>query len=103
MNSGKNLTKALALLLVLIPLSSMLAVAALSDGATVYNNYCASCHRLGTSTHPGPRPTCSKSAKVGSYYTAGASGHKGVTLSSTQITDLKAFVDNLTTTSPRQR
>jgi mono/diheme cytochrome c family protein len=101
MNSGKNLTKALALLLALIPLSSLLAIAALSDGATVYDTNCARCHRLGTYDTSGSAPDLlGKSATVASYYTAGVSGHKGITLSGTQLTDLKTFVDNPTTAPP---
>jgi mono/diheme cytochrome c family protein len=89
-----NMVKALPVLLALL-LSVLCAVAVLADGATVYNSYCASCHRLGTYDTTGSAPDLlGKGSAVGGKYTAAASGHKGITLTAADINDLKSFLDN---------
>ncbi len=98
MNPGKKLVNALSILLVLLPLSVLLAVVAFADGASVYNSNCAGCHRLGTYDTSGSAPDLlGKGSLVDSYYKAGVSGHQGKTLTATNITELKAFLNNPTT------
>ncbi len=98
MNSGKKLLVSLSFLPLILLLSSLLAFA---DGAGVYTSNCARCHRLGTYDTSGSAPDLlGKGSSVDSYYKAGVSGHKSVTLTATNITELKAFLNNPTTSSP---
>lgn len=61
-------------------------------GKTVYDARCASCHRLGTYDAAGSAPNLSGGgSKVSGKYTAGVSGHKGITLTATDINNLKTF------------
>ncbi len=62
-----------------------------SAGQTVFTVNCVACHSL---TGASLMNLSAKSALVSSKFpTAGASGHKGITLSSTQIADLKAYLN----------
>lgn len=97
MNSGKKLLRALSFLSLTLLLSTLFASAALADGASVYTSNCASCHRLGTVDTSGSAPNLlGKGSSVDSYYKAGVAGHKGVTLTATNITELKAYLNNPT-------
>lgn len=101
MNSGKKQLKSLSFLLLLVTMSSLFAAAVFADGATVYNSNCAGCHRLGTVDTSGSAPDLrGKGTLVDSYFKAGASGHKSITLTATNITELKTFINNPTTTTP---
>jgi mono/diheme cytochrome c family protein len=63
-------------------------------GKVVYDNNCSGCHRLGTYDTAGSAPNLAGSgSKVSSKFTAGVSGHKSITLSATQITDVMQFLD----------
>jgi mono/diheme cytochrome c family protein len=100
MNSGKKLIRSLPVLSLLMLLSSLFAATAFADGASVYNSNCASCHRLGTYDTTGSDPNLlGKGSQVSSYYSPGVSGHKGRTLTATNITELAAFLNNPTTTT----
>jgi mono/diheme cytochrome c family protein len=70
-----------------------------NERKAVYDSSCAGCHRMGTYDTSGSAPDLYQSTRIDSYYTAGVSGHKGVTLSATDISNLKTFVG---TSSPRQ-
>jgi mono/diheme cytochrome c family protein len=99
MKSGKKLKKALLLLPVLIAVPAYFASAALT-GQQVYDQYCAGCHKLGTYDTSGTPDLLGKGSLVSSKYTAGQSGHKGITLSSSDITNVAAFLNNPTTSAP---
>jgi len=101
MNSGKKLLSYLSFLSLSLMLSSLFAAsAALADGASVYTSNCGGCHRLGTYDTSGSAPDLlGKSSLIDSYYRAGVSGHKGITLTATNISELKTFITNPTTTS----
>jgi len=99
MKSGKTLLKALWLLPVLIAVPAYFASAALT-GQQVYDQYCAGCHKLGTYDTSGSPDLLGKGSGVSSRYTAGQSGHKGVTLTSSDITNVAAFLNNPTVTAP---
>lgn len=99
MNSGKKLIKALWLLPLLLAVPAYFASAALT-GQQVYDQYCASCHRLGTYDTSGSPELLGKGSGVSGKYTAGQSGHKGVTLTSSDITNVAAFLNNPTVTAP---
>lgn len=63
-------------------------------GKTVYDTQCSGCHRLGSYDASGSAPNLSGAgSKIGSKYTAGVSGHKGKTLTATEIANLKTFVN----------
>jgi mono/diheme cytochrome c family protein len=100
MNSGKKLFRTLQITLSMLLLSGLFAAAVFADGKAVYDQNCASCHRLGTYDTSGSAPNLlGKGSSIDSYYKAGVSGHKGITLSSTNITELKTFINNPTTTT----
>jgi mono/diheme cytochrome c family protein len=97
MNSGKKPIRSLPFLSLLLLLSCLFAATAFADGASVYSSNCAGCHRLGTVDTSGSAPNLlGKGSAVDSYYKSGVSGHKGVTLTSTNITELKAYINNPT-------
>ncbi len=63
-------------------------------GKTVYDTQCSGCHRLGSYDTSGSAPNLSGAgSKISGKYTAGVSGHKGKTLTSTEIANLKTFVN----------
>ncbi len=100
MNPGKKLKIALWLLPALLAVPAMFASAALT-GQQVYDQYCAGCHRLGSYDTSGTAPDLlGKGSLVGSKYTAGVSGHKGITLTASDITNVSSFLNNPTTTAP---
>jgi cytochrome c5 len=69
-------------------------VAPVPPGKAVYDNNCKRCHRLGSYDTSGGDPNLAgDGSKVDGKFTAGRSGHKNITLSAQQITDLKAFLD----------
>jgi len=70
-----------------------------TTGKALYDADCAGCHRLGSYDTTGSAPDLYQSTRVDSYYSAGSSGHKGLTLSATDISNLKAFLNNPTGTS----
>uniref|UniRef100_UPI0037870B45 Lipoprotein cytochrome c n=1 Tax=Geobacter sulfurreducens (strain ATCC 51573 / DSM 12127 / PCA) TaxID=243231 RepID=UPI0037870B45 len=73
-----------------------LAVAAdgVDPGKTVYDSRCASCHRLGTYDASGSAPNLSRAGtKIDGKFTAGVSGHKGITLTAADLANLKTFVN----------
>jgi len=81
-------------------LSITIAAATTVSGATVYNNRCASCHRLGTYDTSGSAPNLlGDGSRVDSYYTAGRSGHQGITLTAAEISAVKSFINNPPSTS----
>lgn len=98
MNSGKKLIRALWLLPALIAATAYLATAALT-GQQVYDQKCAGCHKLGTYDASGSPDLLGDGSKVSGKYTAGRSGHKGITLTSSDITNVSAFLNNPTVTS----
>ena len=99
MKSGKKLIKSLWLLPVLLAVPAYFASAALT-GQQVYDQYCAGCHKLGTYDSSGSPDLIGDGSKVSGKYTAGVSGHKGITLSASDITNVSAFLNNPTTTVP---
>ena len=99
MKSGNKLIKALWLLPALLALPAYFASAALT-GQQVYDQYCASCHKLGTYDSSGSPDLIGDGSKVSGKYTAGVSGHKGITLTSSDITTVSAFLNNPVTTAP---
>ena len=63
-------------------------------GKTVYDTQCSGCHRLGSYDASGSAPNLSGAgSKISGKYTAGVSGHKGKTLTATEIANLKTFVN----------
>ncbi|NVN93216.1 MAG: putative Ig domain-containing protein [Desulfuromonadales bacterium] len=97
MKSGKKLLRSLSFLSLLLILSSLFAAAAFADGASVYSSNCASCHRLGTYDTSGSAPDLlAKGSLISSYFTAGVSSHKSITLTAANITDITAFINNPT-------
>jgi hypothetical protein len=71
-----------------------------TTGQAVYDSNCAGCHRLGTYDTTGSAPNLyGDGSKVSEKYKAGVSGHKGITLSSTQISNLVTFLNNPTSSS----
>lgn len=63
-------------------------------GKAVYDGFCAGCHSLGSYDAAGSPNLSSKGALVnGKFPTAGVAGHKGITLSVTQRTDVSAFLN----------
>ena len=66
-----------------------------TTGQAVYDTNCAGCHLLGTYDAAGSAPNLSgKGSLVTSKFpTAGAAGHKGITLTATQISDVQAFLN----------
>lgn len=64
-------------------------------GKAVYDANCAGCHSLGTYDAAGSAPNLSGAGTLISakFPAAGVSGHKGITLSATNLTDIKAFVN----------
>jgi mono/diheme cytochrome c family protein len=63
-------------------------------GQAIYDNYCAGCHRLGTYDSSGSADNLSgEGSEVNSKYTAGSSGHKSITLSASDISSLKTFLN----------
>ena len=63
-------------------------------GKTVYDSKCAGCHRVGTYDASGSAPNLSKAGtKVDGKYTAGVSGHKSITLTATEIANIKTFLN----------
>ncbi|MRR34719.1 hypothetical protein EG829_08480, partial [bacterium] len=98
MKSGKKLLKALWLLPVLIAVPAYFASAALT-GQQVYDQYCGGCHKLGTYDSSGSPDLIGDGSKVSGKYTAGQSGHKSITLSSSDITNVSAFLNNPTVTA----
>jgi len=99
MKSGNKLIKALWLLPALLAIPAYFASAALT-GQQVYDQYCASCHKLGSYDSSGSPDLIGDGSKVSGKYTAGSSGHKGITLTSSDITTVSAFLNNPTTTAP---
>ncbi|MHC1698686.1 MAG: cytochrome c, partial [Geobacteraceae bacterium] len=71
-----------------------------TTGQATYDSSCSSCHRMGTYDTSGTAPNLYQTTRVDSYYTAGVSGHKGVTLTSTEIANLKSFFGTTTTPAP---
>jgi len=101
MNSGKKLLRSFSFLPLLLMLSSLFAAAAFADGASVYTSNCAGCHRLGSYDSSGSAPDLlGKGSLIDSYYRAGVSGHKSITLTATNISELKTFINSPTTTTP---
>jgi mono/diheme cytochrome c family protein len=67
-----------------------------SAGEVVYDQRCAGCHSLGGYDTSGSPNLSGNAAGVDAEYpNPGAAGHKGVTLSATQITDLKTFIASI--------
>jgi len=71
-----------------------------TTGQAKYDSSCASCHRMGTYDTSGSAPNLYQTTRVDSYYTAGVSGHQGITLTSTDISNLKTFFGVTTTPAP---
>ncbi|MRR37547.1 c-type cytochrome, partial [bacterium] len=71
-----------------------------TSGQAKYDSSCAGCHRMGTYDTSGTAPDLYKTTRVDSYYTAGQSGHKSITLSATDISNLKAFFNGTTSPTP---
>jgi mono/diheme cytochrome c family protein len=94
MNPGKKLKKALWLLPALLSLPALFASAALT-GQQIYDQKCAGCHSLGTYDTSGSPNLSGAGSKVSGKFSGGAS-HHGVTLSSTDITSVTAFINNPT-------
>ena len=69
-----------------------------STGQGIYDSMCASCHKLGSYDTSGSAPDLYQSTRVDSYFSPGTSGHQGFTLSATDISNLKAFLNNPTST-----
>lgn len=61
-------------------------------GKIVYDTYCMGCHRLGTYDAAGSPNLSGKENAVPGEYTADVRGHKSITLSAAQISDLRAFI-----------
>jgi len=99
MISGKKLIKAFWLLPLFLAATAYFAGAALT-GQQVYDQYCAGCHKLGTYDTSGTTDLLGDGSKVSGKYTAGQSGHKGITLTSSDITNVAAFLNNPTVTTP---
>lgn len=99
MKSGKKLIKALWLLPVLLAIPAYFASAALT-GQQVYDQYCAKCHILGSYDSSGSRDLIGDGSKISGKFNGGESKHKGVNLSSSDITNVSAFLNNPTTTVP---
>ena len=65
-----------------------------TTGKAVYDANCSACHRLGTYDASGTAPNLSgDGSRMTEEYTAGVSGHKGITLSATEISNLRTFLD----------
>lgn len=66
-----------------------------APGKAVYDANCAGCHKLGTYDAAGSAPDLSgKGTAVGGKFpTAGVAGHMGISLSATNLTDIKAFAN----------
>jgi len=64
-------------------------------GQAVYDANCAGCHRLGTYDPSGSAPNLSgDGSRMEEEYSAGVSGHKGITLTATEISNLKSFLNS---------
>jgi mono/diheme cytochrome c family protein len=71
-----------------------------SSGQAIYDTNCSSCHKLGSYDTSGSAPDLYQSTRIDSYFSPGSSGHKGITLSATDISNLKAFLNNPSSTPP---
>ena len=69
-----------------------------TTGQGIYDTKCASCHKLSTYDTSGSTDLY-QSTRIDSYFTPGSAGHQGFTLSATDISNLKAFL-NAPTSSP---
>jgi len=92
MNLGKKLKKALWLLPALLLVPVLFASAALT-GQQIYDQQCAGCHSLGTYDTSGSPNLLGAGSLVAGKFT---SSHKGITLTSTDITNVAAFLNNPT-------
>jgi mono/diheme cytochrome c family protein len=99
MKSGNKLIKALWLLPVLLAVPAYFASAALT-GQQIYDQNCARCHKLGTYDSSGSPDLLGDGSKVSGKFNGGASKHKGIKLSATDISNIAAFLNNPTTTAP---
>jgi len=98
MKSGNKLIKALWLLPVLLAVPAYFASAALT-GQQIYDQNCARCHKLGSYDSSGSRDLLGAGSKVSGKFNGGASKHKGIKLSATDISNIAAFLNNPTTTA----
>jgi len=92
MNSRKKIAKILWFLPALLLVPVLFASAALT-GQQIYDQQCSGCHSLGTyDTSGSPNLLGDGSLVAGKF----ASSHKGITLTSTDITNVAAFINNPT-------
>jgi mono/diheme cytochrome c family protein len=98
MKPVNKLAHALWLLPLLVAVPAFLASAALT-GQQVYDQYCASCHKLGTYDTSGSPDLQGSGSKVSGKYTAGVSGHKGITLAASDISNVSAFLNSPTSSA----
>lgn len=63
-------------------------------GQQVYDSYCMGCHRLGTYDTSGSPNLSGHEGDIDGKFSPGIRGHKSITLSASQISNLKAFVES---------